>query len=219
MIGKTLDWFLSYLREHGIYSGKGQGSNIFVKLDIPQGSILRTVLFLTHINDLSSVLSPTRNILHCCKLCKDDTSFWSEVNDELEAFAHDIRLVCCVRNKTALIFKLMVVLEEKYLWMDSNRLVINVDKSCGLFFTGSEVSIRWYMVSKHPVVGSIGQEGFRKIPGSLAWWEPVILALHSSRRAEDIPESWNNKETEEPYYKILLSNPIYNTCNDLAISF
>ena len=95
-------------------------------------SILGPPLFLIHVIDLPRVLKPIHTILCYCKLCHDGASF--QPVDKLVAFADDTTLGCCERDKTALIFKLRVVLEDTYLWMDSKRLVINVDKSCVLFF-------------------------------------------------------------------------------------
>ena len=50
------------------------------------------------------------------------------------AFADDITVGCCERDKKVLISKLRVVLEKTYFWMDSKRLVINVDKYFVFFF-------------------------------------------------------------------------------------
>ena len=136
------------------------GNNVLVNCGILQGSILEPLRFLIHVNDLNIVLNPTRTVLCCCKLYHNEASFQPVDDDDLVAFADDTTLGCCERDKTVLISELRAVLEETYLWMDYSHLVINVDKSCTLFFATSQVSIWMYVVSKIKRIDQLTREAF-----------------------------------------------------------
>ena len=137
--GIVLQWFESYLQNRGIYIGDDPRNGTTVKFSAPQGSILSPLLFLVHVSDLTPVLNPKHNVPKCCNLCLDQTS---EVNankqDELIAFVDDTTMTCCGLDVPSLQRKLENILEETYLWMDANKFVINVVKSCILLFSRVE---------------------------------------------------------------------------------
>lgn len=135
--GQVLDWFKSYLENRRIYTGNDHTNDVVVNCGVPQGSKLGPVLFLVHVNDLQQVLTPASRSPYCCKLCHPQTTPGSivEAEDELTAFADDSLMASSEWNIKSLKTKLQDILEETYLWMDANRLVINIDKSSVLFFS------------------------------------------------------------------------------------
>ena len=134
--GEALRWFRSYLSSRRVYIGDDPLNDTVVNFGVPQGSILGPLLFLVHVNDLSRVLNPNSRTSRCCKLCCDpEISSNDHESDELVAFADDTTMASCDTDMSALQSKLEVILEETYIWMDANRFVINVDKSCALFFS------------------------------------------------------------------------------------
>ena len=133
---EALKWFQSYLSNRRMYIGEDPLNDIMINFGVPQGSIPGPLLFLIHMNDLSRVLNPNFRTSWWCKLCcGEDTLNNGNGSSELLAFADDTTMASCDSRMTTLQRKLEIVLEETYVWMDANRFVINVDKSCVLFFS------------------------------------------------------------------------------------
>ena len=134
--GEALKWFQSYLSNWRMYIGEDPLNDIMVNFGVPQGSILGPLLFLIHVNDLSRVLNPNFRTSRCCKLCcGEDTSNNDKDSSELLAFADDTTMASCGSGMTSLQRKLEIVLEETCILLDADQNVINVDKSCVVFFS------------------------------------------------------------------------------------
>ena len=109
-----LKWFQSYLIDRKQYvSINGQSSELLLNnCGVPQGSVLGPLLFLIYINDLPNI-SKILNFY----LFADDTNIYYE-SDSLNELG-------CTVNKE---------LDKLYLWLNVNRLSLNIDKTNFLIF-------------------------------------------------------------------------------------
>ena len=109
-----LKWFQSYLFDRKQFvTFNGVSSELLVNsCGVPQGSVLGPLLFLLYINDLPSI-SKILNFY----LFADDTNIYYESNslNELEKTV----------NKE---------LSKLYLWLNVNRLSVNIDKTNFIIF-------------------------------------------------------------------------------------
>ena len=112
--GTMLKWFQSYLSHRKQYvSVNGQSSELLaITCGVPQGSVLGPLLFLIYINDLPNI-SKVLNFY----LFADDTNIYSE-SDSLQ----DLEKVI---NKE---------LNKLNLWLNVNRLSLNIDKTNYIIF-------------------------------------------------------------------------------------
>ena len=112
--GNMLHWFKSYLSNRKQYvSINGKSSlPLDISCGVPQGSVLGPLLFLLYINDLPN----TSNVLNFY-LFADDTNIYYESNS-LQELEKTI-------NKE---------LNKLYLWLNINRLPLNIDKTNSLIF-------------------------------------------------------------------------------------
>ena len=109
-----LDWFQSYLSDHKQYVDiNGKSTDLLdITCSVPQGSVLGPLLFLIYINDLPNI-SKILNFY----LFADDTNIYYESSslDKLE------RTVNRELNKL-------------FLWLNVNRLSLNIDKANFIVF-------------------------------------------------------------------------------------
>jgi hypothetical protein len=108
--GKNLKFFKKYLSgRKQCVKVNGQLSSILdILFGVPQGSNLGPILFLLFINDLPTCLQKCE-----CNLFADDTVIYTMNTDELKATSD-----------------LQCDLDNVHNWFTSNRLSINIDKSC-----------------------------------------------------------------------------------------
>ena len=112
--GNMLKWFQSYLSHRKQYvSVNGQSSELLaITCGVPQGSVLGPLLFLIYINDLPNI-SKVLNFY----LFADDTNIYYE-SDSLQELEKVI-------NKE---------LNKLNLWLNVNRLSLNIDKTNYIIF-------------------------------------------------------------------------------------
>ena len=112
--GNMLDWFQSYLSDRKQYVDiNGKSSKLLeITCGVPQGSVLGPLLFLRYINDLPNISKILNFYLYA-----DDTNIYYESSslDKLE------RTVNRELNKL-------------YLWLNVNRLSLNIDKTNFIVF-------------------------------------------------------------------------------------
>jgi len=112
--GIALSWFKSYLSNRKQYTYlNGISSNVKqINCGVPQGSVLRPLLFLIYINDLPNISKKLTFFLFA-----DDTNIFYESKSELHL------------EKT-----LNKELKKLYTWLVVNRLALNIDKTKFIIF-------------------------------------------------------------------------------------
>lgn len=114
--GSLYEWFKSYLsgRTQFCSIGSEASSLVDVNMGVPQGSILGPLLFLVYMNDLANV------------------------SNNLKLFADDTNIFECGKTQLELETQGNLILTKISDWMISNKLTINLDKSCYTIFYGNK---------------------------------------------------------------------------------
>ena len=119
--GTTLDWLKSYLSDRKQYiSVNGSNSSCLnVTCGVPQGSVLGPLLFLIYINDL-----PRSSSKLTFYLFADDTNIYYESNN-LDMLQRTVKKE----------------LKKVKMWLDVNKLSLNIDKANFIIFKSPQHSI------------------------------------------------------------------------------
>jgi len=106
----ALMWFKSYLRNHSQFVAYNGHNSIKLPITrgVPQGSILRPLLFLIYINDIANISDILQLIL----------------------FAYDANLFTFHRDLNTLVQLVNCELELINTYFKVNKLSLNVDKRC-----------------------------------------------------------------------------------------
>ena len=115
--GKSLTWFQNYLgsRTQRVWFGQDLSPSLPIEYGVPQGSLL----FVIHINDLSSCLK----------------------NTHISMYADDTVIYCSGANPKEIKKALQEDLERVVTWMEINRLVLNRDKAKMQFSDGELLTV------------------------------------------------------------------------------
>ena len=126
--GILLEWFKSYLNERKQFVFmNGESSDIkYMACGVPQGSVLGPLLFLLYINDLPNISAKLKFFLFA-----DDTNIYFESDDLLN--------VEKTVNKE---------LKKLYLWLNVNRLSLNVSKTQYIIFHPYNKPLRKHITIK-----------------------------------------------------------------------
>ena len=113
--GNVLDWFGSYLdgRSFTVTINKSRSNKCFLRIGVPQGSILGPILFILYTKELEYIARKHGFNIH---LYADDTQLYIEFNP----LFHDM---------STIEEKIIHCLEEIKHWMTLNRLKLNPDKT------------------------------------------------------------------------------------------
>ena len=113
--GQVLKWFTSYLdgRSFTVTIGKTRSDRCFLRIGVPQGSILGPILFILYTKDLEKIAKKHGFWIH---MYADDTQLYIEFNP----LFHDMD---SVENR------IISCLNEIKTWMITNNLKLNQDKT------------------------------------------------------------------------------------------
>ena len=116
--GTPLDWFRSYLtdRTQCVKVLESQSPFLPIRCGVPQGSVLGPLLFLLYINDIYNV---------CPNLCPI-------------LFADDTNLFISGENITDLYTSMNAALDKILVWLRTNKLSINIEKTHYMLFTNKK---------------------------------------------------------------------------------
>ena len=154
-----MDLFRSYLcgRSQYVTVNGHVSDSLSITCDVPQGSVLRPLLFLIYVNDLSSISKILEFYLFA-----DDTSIYFE-SDNL------LTLQKIVNRELRKVKK----------WLETNRLALNISKTNYVIFCSSTTVINEFIRIK---VGSktINQVNYVKylsvlVDSSLLTWKPLYI--------------------------------------------
>ena len=113
--GNVLSWFKSYLsgRSFSVSIGKHRSNKCFLRIGVPQGSILGPILFILYTKELIAIAKKHGFYIH---LYADDTQLYIEFNPLSQSIDFiEERIVDC--------------LTEIKEWMTANKLKLNSDKT------------------------------------------------------------------------------------------
>ena len=119
--GPALRWIGSYLsdRKQFVRVGSSSSNLVVTNIGVPQGSSISPILFLLYINDLVNVSDLLKVLL----------------------FADDTTLCASGINFSQLVDSVNSELIKVSDWMASNRLSLNIDKTCALIFSKCDYNI------------------------------------------------------------------------------
>ena len=110
--GEAFNWFSSYLsnRSQYVQIGKIKSRTKTISTGVPQGSVLGPLLFLLYVNDILNAIS-TPNV-------------------KLMMFADDTNLFLSGKNVIQIKRDIETASEELYDWFKTNKLTLNIEKTC-----------------------------------------------------------------------------------------
>ena len=195
--GDSLNWFISYLsnRSQYVYLNGESSERKFITCGVPQGSVLGPLLFLIYINDLPNI-SKVLNFY----LFADDTNIYYE-DSSLHKLEKRI-------NKE---------LSNLYLWLNVNRLSLNIDKTNFVIFHPYNKPLRYNVTIKIHKKAICEKSSIKYlgvlIDSTLSWKDHISKISNNLSRAigilYKIRPFVNTKIMKDIYYALIYSHLVY----------
>ena len=193
--GIPLEWFRSYLtdrKQYVFYNGESSELKP-ISCGVPQGSVLGPLLFLIYINDLPNIPKDLKFFLFA-----DDTNIYFESNDL-------IKLENTVNKE----------LKKLYLWLNVNRLSLNVSKTNYIIFHPYNKPLKQHItleINNKAIIEKDNIKYLGVIIDSRLNWKNHILAV--SKKISrcilcKLRQFVNMKMLKSIYYSLLYSHLVY----------
>ena len=195
--GNMLNWFQSYLnnrKQYVVINGKSSAP-LDINCGVPQGSVLGPLLFLLYINDLPNISDVLSFYLFA-----DDTNIYYE-SDSLHELEKTV-------NKE---------LKKLYLWLNVNRLSLNIDKTNYIIFHPYNKPMKQHITIKINKKAIIEKEFIKYlgilIDSTLSWKQHISNVSKKISRAIGIMYKLRPflplSVMKNVYYSLIYSHIIY----------
>ena len=192
-----LEWFRSYLtdRKQYVYYNSESSNLKPISCGVPQGSVLGPLLILIYINDLPNISTDLKFFLFA-----DDTNISFE-SDDL------IKLEKAVNKE----------LKKLYLWLNVNRLSLNVSKTNFIIFHPYNKPLKQHItlkINNKAIMEKYNIKYFGVIMDSHLTWKKHILTV-SKKLSRCIGimcklrQFMNTNMLKNIYYSLLYSHLVY----------
>jgi len=194
--GKSLDWFASYLKGRSQFTFCNNASSEIksISCGVPQGSVLGPLLFLIYINDLPNISNKLKFYLFA-----DDTNIFYQCTnlDDLQR----------VLNRE---------LKKLSLWLNANRLALNISKTNFVIFAAKNKPLQnvTLLLNKR----AIQQKNYVKylgilIDSQLTFKEHIMAVSKKTSRITGamyrIRKFVNDKTLSMIYYSLIYPHLLY----------